>query len=316
MGRTSLHLAVLRGHAPLVRLLLQRGARVGAVDRTGRTPLHEAAWHGHSQVAELLLRRGAHAAARSKAGLTPLHWAAALGHTLLVARLLAAPVSRPAVADACGWTAAHWAAAGGRLPVLELLVAGGHADLDGALRVAAAAGRTAALHLLLARGAKVDATDSAGAMALGLAAGMGYQQVHPASPPTPPQGLGGWSERRAKSPGAASAPPPWTEGLGRAMWTQKDGGTLEHWRVEGLVKGLSAGRGHGCASPVCNFAISWRPEESPDLTFQLHAGGWQQYYFKRLAGASRSPDSRGRPAALNQLQEPLVRGELEVWLKW
>jgi hypothetical protein len=61
------------------------------------------------------------------------------------------------------------------------------------------------------------------------------------------------------------------------MWTQKDGGTLEHWRVEGLVKGLSAGRGHGCASPVCNFAISWRPEESPDLTFQLHAGGWQQY---------------------------------------
>uniref|UniRef100_A0A8C0WF67 Ankyrin repeat domain-containing protein 65 n=1 Tax=Castor canadensis TaxID=51338 RepID=A0A8C0WF67_CASCN len=63
-----------------------------------------------------------------------------------------------------------------RLPVLELLVAGGHADLDGALRVAAAAGRTAALHLLLARGAKVDATDSAGATALGLAAGMGYQQ--------------------------------------------------------------------------------------------------------------------------------------------
>lgn len=184
-GRTPLHLAVLRGHTRLVRLLLQRGAPVGAVDRAGRTALHEAAWHGHSRVAELLLQRGASAAARSGTGLTPLHWAAALGRTLLAARLLEAPSPGPAVAeaeDARGWTAAHWAAAGGRLAVLELLAAGG-AGLDGALLVAAAAGRGAALRFLLALGARVDARDGAGATALGLTAALGRPQVRPALRP-------------------------------------------------------------------------------------------------------------------------------------
>lgn len=176
-GRTPLHLAVLRGHVPLVRFLLQRGAPVGAADRAGRTPLHEAAWQGHSQVAELLLQRGAPAGARTGAGLTPLHWAAALGHTLLAGRLLDTPGSCPADADVRGWTAAHWAAAGGRLPVLQLLAARGGADLDGALLVAAAAGRSAALRLLLEEGARADAQDGAGNTALGVAAGLGRRQV-------------------------------------------------------------------------------------------------------------------------------------------
>lgn len=178
-GRTPLHVAVLRGHVPLVRLLLQRGASAGAADGAGRTPLHEAAWHGHSQVAELLLRRGAPATARSRAGLTPLHWAAALGRTLLAARLMGAPGAGPAAEDARGWTAVHWAAAGGRLPVLELLAERGGAGLDGALLVAAAAGRAAALRLLLACGARVDARDGVGTTALGIAAGLGRRQVRP-----------------------------------------------------------------------------------------------------------------------------------------
>ncbi|KAF6107465.1 ankyrin repeat domain 65 [Phyllostomus discolor] len=175
-GRTPLHLAVLRGHVPLVRLLLQRGAPVEATDCAGRTPLHEASWHGHSQVAELLLRRGAPTAARSGAGLLPLHCAAALGCTLLAGLLLRAPGPGPEAADAHGWTAAHWAAAGGQLPVLELLAARGGAGLDGALLVAAAAGRAAVLRLLLDCGARVDARDGAGATALSVAADLGRQQ--------------------------------------------------------------------------------------------------------------------------------------------
>lgn len=170
----------MRGHAPLVRLLLQRGALADAVDHTGRTPLHEAAWHGHLSVAELLLRRGASAVACSQTGLTPLHWAAALGRTLLVTCLMAAPGPGSAVKDERGWTATHWAAACGQLPVLELLTAGGSGDLDSALLVSAVAGSASALRLLLALGAKVDALDSTGATALGLAAGLGHRQVGPA----------------------------------------------------------------------------------------------------------------------------------------
>ena len=54
MKRTSLHHASSYGHAPLVRLLVESGARAEAKSAAGRTPLHEACLGGHLDVVEIL----------------------------------------------------------------------------------------------------------------------------------------------------------------------------------------------------------------------------------------------------------------------
>ena len=50
-GTTLLHTACEYGHAKLAQGLLERGARVDAVDDRLRTPLHQACWDGHDAVA-------------------------------------------------------------------------------------------------------------------------------------------------------------------------------------------------------------------------------------------------------------------------
>ena len=53
-GNTPLHLAALRGHAGIVRLLTKKGAYLNAKDDGGRTPLHRAAENGHAEIVALL----------------------------------------------------------------------------------------------------------------------------------------------------------------------------------------------------------------------------------------------------------------------
>lgn len=55
-GRTPLHLAMLRGRADLVSLLLSNGADPTACDNHGNTPLH---WCGHTVTVEMLTEHGA-----------------------------------------------------------------------------------------------------------------------------------------------------------------------------------------------------------------------------------------------------------------
>lgn len=56
-GATALHLAAVKGNAPLTRTLLLAGASPRARDRKGRTPALLAVAAGHEEVAELLGRR-------------------------------------------------------------------------------------------------------------------------------------------------------------------------------------------------------------------------------------------------------------------
>jgi len=75
-GDPPLHIAARRGHAPIVRLLLERGADPNASDADGRTAMHMAAWRGHLDVIRALAAGGARPdAGDAEEGSTPKDWA-------------------------------------------------------------------------------------------------------------------------------------------------------------------------------------------------------------------------------------------------
>ncbi|XP_071656628.1 B-cell lymphoma 3 protein-like [Patagioenas fasciata] len=76
-GLTPLHVAVGSGAPESVRLLLDHGADVDAVDiKSGRSPLLHAVERNSLEMAELLIQRGARVNAQCYAGCTALHAAA------------------------------------------------------------------------------------------------------------------------------------------------------------------------------------------------------------------------------------------------
>jgi hemoglobin len=92
-GRTLLHGAAGKGCLPLVELLLDLGAAVGAADRSGRTPLYgvanECRESSGGPVVRALIRGGAAVDARDRVKrCTPLHAAARRGTVVVAAALL------------------------------------------------------------------------------------------------------------------------------------------------------------------------------------------------------------------------------------
>jgi len=87
-GRTSLHLASLRGDTEIVELLLEAGANVNIKNKFGWTPLHLAAREGHIDIVQMLLEAGANIGAKNKFGRTPLDYAVKHRHTDIVRMLV------------------------------------------------------------------------------------------------------------------------------------------------------------------------------------------------------------------------------------
>jgi ankyrin repeat protein len=79
--------------AEVAQLLLDHGAELAAVDRSGQTPLHRAASSGNTLLIRRLLQQGGNACAADEAGKTPRDLAKDGGFSMAV-RLLA-PADRP-----------------------------------------------------------------------------------------------------------------------------------------------------------------------------------------------------------------------------
>jgi ankyrin repeat protein len=82
-----LHSAVATDFAPLVELLLARGARPDPEEGSGMTPLHTAAGHGNRQIIALLLAAGAPRGHKARDGRTPADIARHYNHAEVAAEL-------------------------------------------------------------------------------------------------------------------------------------------------------------------------------------------------------------------------------------
>ncbi|KAH7460557.1 hypothetical protein FOMA001_g19544 [Fusarium oxysporum f. sp. matthiolae] len=160
---TDLMIASYYGHHVLVKLLLEKGAKIEVKDsEDGRTPLLWAAEEGHEAVVKLLIENGANVDAKDVNGRTSLSYVAEEGHEATVKLLLERGADVDAQGEECG-TALQAASSEGHVAIVQLLLERG-ADIDvsnswcgTALQAAALRGHETIVQLLLERGAEVDA---------------------------------------------------------------------------------------------------------------------------------------------------------------
>ncbi|PWW74723.1 ankyrin, partial [Tuber magnatum] len=87
---TPLHLAARSQDPDLVKLLLEHGADVDAIDCNQRTPLGQVSLklNGSPKIAKLLLDRGATVETSDWSGMTPLHAACQNGNVEIFRQLI------------------------------------------------------------------------------------------------------------------------------------------------------------------------------------------------------------------------------------
>ena len=186
-GRTPLLWACRGVHLGVVRLLVERGADVNALDGSRIAPLHSVASRGHLEAASLLVARGARLDARMADGATPLHLAARNGHAEVAGWLFekGAPLDARdgsedsplhAAARADKWTVVELLA--GRVPAKRVAVLNVR-DFDGStvLHLASRSGRTDTVARLASQGADLDFRNTLGQTAYNLAEQGGFTEL-------------------------------------------------------------------------------------------------------------------------------------------
>ena len=161
-GSIALHWAVHNDSLEIVQLLLSAGSDVNAKNRYGVAPLSLAANNGSASMFKSLLDRGAFANTVMAEDESVLMTAARAGVEEVVNLLISAGANVNARESWRGQTALMWAAAEGNLEVLELLVSEG-ADVSARsdkgftpLLFAAREGETSVVQSLIKNGAAVS----------------------------------------------------------------------------------------------------------------------------------------------------------------
>lgn len=180
-GKPPLVSAAELGHTEIVRLLLERGARIEAVDKDGDTALANAAWKGHAETVRLLLQNGANVNSASAFRNTPL--LLAVRRSSQTSRLLIENGADVRSANKDGETPLGSAAYNGLTDILGLLLDKG-ADIeavdkygDTALINASIKGYTEAARLLIDNGANVNVVNKNSDTPLLFAAWKGHTEI-------------------------------------------------------------------------------------------------------------------------------------------
>jgi ankyrin repeat protein len=141
-----LTLAAECGHLGLVKLFIQRGAKVRKIGPLNETALHWAAYGGHEGTVAFLISKGASTEWRDDEGRMPILWACEKGHVGAV-RVLLEHMGEEGLeeTDYDGYTGLHWAALEGHEELVTFLIGEGAqpdvADKTGLLPIMSASER-------------------------------------------------------------------------------------------------------------------------------------------------------------------------------
>jgi ankyrin repeat protein len=170
-GGTPLMHAVRGGHTEVAGLLLDKGADLNAIDaKHGLTALHWAVFHNQQGAVQALLDKGASPGLKDKRGLTPMMLGAHYAKPEIVGLLL--DRTPPGEQDAARKSLLLVAAAAGRTDNVRLLLDKG-ADVNArtdngqtSLMLAAKSAKKDTVKLLLEKGADANVRDQTGNRAL------------------------------------------------------------------------------------------------------------------------------------------------------
>ena len=124
LGNTALIEAAKMGYLDIVRFMLQQGANPNAKTNENWTALMFASHEGHVKVLEALLKYGANSDSQNKFGMSPVMYASQNGHIEILKKL----INRDAnvnLTSLNGSTALMWAIRSGHEKIAELLMESG-----------------------------------------------------------------------------------------------------------------------------------------------------------------------------------------------